>query len=1119
MISAAEFLKWCEVFHVRRGGGGGGDGDVIGPTSATPNAIARFNGASGKIIQNSAVTIDDSGNVTTPAAMSMNILNVAGFAYLPPVNPKESYVAVAGDDTNGDGSIVNPYLTVEYADSVAVDTVNMLAGEFKEGAISAKLAAWLGEGANITQIDCGLLTLDDTLWQATSNPYKLIKDVAIFNGSGTGAVIELTLTAPGSGYTSAPAIGFTGDGSGATATAVLGFAVASVAVTLPGSYASIPFISATTGVGATFVPRMTAQSVVVVNGGTGYTVGAKIVVVGGTTVGSSSATLNIDAVDGVGAITALSVDSGGVYTALPTNPITAGNNYTNCQVATTFPLDAIYTDGPAPINPGVGAKLVNNGIIAPLFLDGTLVTTGQRVLVWTMTNNRFNGIYLVTYDGGAGGNWEMTRATDFDEPLEITRYNRVQITAGATYAGQVFNVTTARPVQIGTGGSNINFGPVYGGNATFAISDWGLASVQVTAGGSGYETGSSLVISGAGGGAGTVTLAASGVVKRLVLTAPGSGYTSAPSVDFSGGGGTGAAATATVSPMSGSMTFVPSVLKSGSALIFEGVRLPQNTALGNVSNVSIDQDCAFFDLEITDVVDIYVGAGSGDLVINYNTIDVLTDAVIAIDGTYLTSIDVEINTALASLTVQLTNNADLTNVFINDNTFSVPITIKVDAVSAASSFGVSADNPTYIGLTKGNGISTDDGFGNFLGQGLSNFYWNGNSGSDSISLFAGEDTHGVNTGSHNIILGSFTATSKTGCFAWSDHTATEMANHFPAADNQFAVWPTAGFGICNDNGAGPLAGFHYGHNYGNDGNIIFSAQAAVADASLALGEVNTYVGNGAFTFKVRQPNNTVVVYNIAALALDSNVVHKTGNETIAGTKTFTDPVLLHEVQNPFPYNLTPESLTAASGTIAANQLVEGCVVYQGSADGAWTLPLGSDIDSILGAPSINRGMKVRLENQTDFVFSVAANTGTTLTGMSSPITIVIPSRGSVICDLIRLGTNSYSLFGGPASGYSVIAVSGTTKTFALTDQFSYQACSNGSTQTLTIPLNSVIPFPIGTTIEIGQQGAGQVVMAATGGVTLNSVVGSAPKSFAQYVPFSIKKVSVDTWIAYGALTS
>ena len=45
--------------------GGGGGGDVTGPGSSTDNAVARFDSTTGKIIQNSGVIINDSGEVTT----------------------------------------------------------------------------------------------------------------------------------------------------------------------------------------------------------------------------------------------------------------------------------------------------------------------------------------------------------------------------------------------------------------------------------------------------------------------------------------------------------------------------------------------------------------------------------------------------------------------------------------------------------------------------------------------------------------------------------------------------------------------------------------------------------------------------------------------------------------------------------------------------------------------------------------------------------------------------------------------------------------------------------------------------------------------------------------------
>lgn len=45
-------------------GGGAGTGDVVGPNSATDNALTRFDGTTGKLVQNSNATLDDDGNLS-----------------------------------------------------------------------------------------------------------------------------------------------------------------------------------------------------------------------------------------------------------------------------------------------------------------------------------------------------------------------------------------------------------------------------------------------------------------------------------------------------------------------------------------------------------------------------------------------------------------------------------------------------------------------------------------------------------------------------------------------------------------------------------------------------------------------------------------------------------------------------------------------------------------------------------------------------------------------------------------------------------------------------------------------------------------------------------------------
>lgn len=64
------------------GGGGGGSGDVVGPASAVDNHIARYDGTTGKLIQDSAASIDDDGNIRTATDSGANVCVVPLVNYL-----------------------------------------------------------------------------------------------------------------------------------------------------------------------------------------------------------------------------------------------------------------------------------------------------------------------------------------------------------------------------------------------------------------------------------------------------------------------------------------------------------------------------------------------------------------------------------------------------------------------------------------------------------------------------------------------------------------------------------------------------------------------------------------------------------------------------------------------------------------------------------------------------------------------------------------------------------------------------------------------------------------------------------------------------------------------------
>lgn len=65
-VADGEFLKRSGTDIISAAAGGGGLGDVVGPGSSTDEAIARFDSTTGKLLQDSTVTIDNTGAITVP---------------------------------------------------------------------------------------------------------------------------------------------------------------------------------------------------------------------------------------------------------------------------------------------------------------------------------------------------------------------------------------------------------------------------------------------------------------------------------------------------------------------------------------------------------------------------------------------------------------------------------------------------------------------------------------------------------------------------------------------------------------------------------------------------------------------------------------------------------------------------------------------------------------------------------------------------------------------------------------------------------------------------------------------------------------------------------------------
>ena len=125
-------------------------------------------------------------------------------------------------------------------------------------------------------------------------------------------------------------------------------------------------------------------------------------------------------------------------------------------------------------------------------------------------------------------------------------------------------------------------------------------------------------------------------------------------------------------------------------------------------------------------------------------------------------------------------------------------------------------------------------------------------------------------------------------------------------------------------------------------------------------------------------------------------------------------------------------------------------------------------------------------------------------------TTVTPSSGVVFSDgtQTKVGVPSISAFTYKTASYTLDSLS-------LRDGIIEVA--NTSATTITIPADSSVDYPIGSSIDIIQTSTGQVTIAAGAGVTVNSTPGLKLRT--QWSSATLLKRAANTWIVYGDLTA
>ena len=377
---------------------------------------------------------------------------------------------------------------------------------------------------------------------------------ASLSTSGITIPNGVTVTAGGSGYTSAPTVTFSGGGgSGAQATATItGGQVSAITVTSPGGgYTSAPTVQINGGGG-----KGATATAIILTGGTGYTQ-APTVQIAPPDVQAAAVAQLVVLPDGTlsGALQEIDLTAGGQGSGyrFPTVPVTIEGNGTGATAVANVNTTTGQVTGIVLTNPGTGYTSPPTITIAP-----PVQTAGATATFNAQTGTVTGFANVVTGEGYLAPPTVTITPSDngFDGgATAIATVSNGQVSVALT--GPISQISTSgvAAVTIGTGGAgysstsppNVGISPSDGnGSGATAVavvnaSTGAVTAIIVTNPGSGYDAAPVITID-------PPPLGVSGVQATATATIDtgGSGYVNTPNVTLVGGGGTFTSATATL---------------------------------------------------------------------------------------------------------------------------------------------------------------------------------------------------------------------------------------------------------------------------------------------------------------------------------------------------------------------------------------------------------------------------------------------------------------------------------------------------------------------------------------------------------------------------------------------
>lgn len=296
------------------------------------------------------------------------------------------------------------------------------------------------------------------------------------------------------------------------------------------------------------------------------------------------------------------------------------------------------------------------------------------------------------------------------------------------------------------------------------------------------------------------------------------------------------------------------------------------------------------------------------------------------------------------------------------------------------------------------------------------------------------------------------------------------------------------------------------HGITNTLAIVFTDDARLSDARTPL---NNSVTNNSISGTINQDkitNLATTLGNLASLsgAAFTGNVSTTGNLTVDGDFTVSGSnVLVSATQIQIEDTLLQLGHTNANNVADLGLVVsynDGTQKHAGIVkdvtDGKWKF-----FDGVTTEP----GTTVNFGQGSLDVLALLTLEANSITATSD-----ITANGIVFTD----GTQRLE---GVPSRTPIIQKTASYTLSALTERDDLIEMDSVSATTLTIPLNSAVAFPVGTSIDILQTNTGQVTIAGDAGVTVNATPGLKLRT--RWSSCTLFKRATNTWVVYGDLSA